>query len=98
MLMGQTMVANLLKVADAYMAHTGVASSTLSKRAGNDGSDLFGRLREERGDVTTGKVDAVMCVLAHNWPAGLAWPPDVPRPSRAEIRRVVGTPEPVAAA
>lgn len=92
MLTAERAVADLLKVADTYIAHTGVASSTLSKRAANDGADLFGRLRADPGAVVLRRVNEVMCVLAWNWPKGLAWPADVPRPTRADIDRLVGRP------
>ena len=94
MLIGEELVRKLLKVADAYIAHTGAASSTLSKRALGDGADAFGRLRKNYGGITVRKIDEGLCVLSFNWPDDLAWPADVPRPTSAEVKRVLGRPTP----
>lgn len=92
MLMGENAVAGLLKVADAYAAHAGWKTSTLSTRAASDNADMFARLKRGRNSIMARKIDEVMCVIAHNWPAELPWPADVPRPTAAEVRRVLGRP------
>ena len=62
----------------AYGAATGLTSRTVSTYAAGSG-DFCDRL--ERGhDLTTRRAAKVTQWLSDNWPADLAWPPDIPRP------------------
>lgn len=62
----------------AFCAHTGKASSTLSRLLFNDG----GRINDLTvgSDVGVRRLEAAVRDLSHMWPADLAWPSDIPRP------------------
>lgn len=69
---------NLLALATAYAAHTGLSESTVSRLVLKNGS----RLRElrEGGDIGVRRVDAGLTWFSAHWPDGVDWPAGVPRP------------------
>lgn len=66
-------IPDLLVVADAWKAATGIErDTTLSHRMFGD-SKRLGQLREGR-DITVGRFNAAMTWFAANWPEGAAMP------------------------
>jgi hypothetical protein len=75
-------IGNLLAVADAYMASTGVREVTLSHRLFGDSKKLTA-LRAG-ADITVGRFNGAMGWFSENWPDAAGWPASVERPMRAE--------------
>lgn len=73
-------IAKLISLADTYRHHVGIARSTCSLRAANNGA-LFGLLAEGRCGLTLRRRDTIIQWFADNWPTDLSWPTDVPRPA-----------------
>lgn len=71
-------IASLLRLADAYCAATGIAEATLSSRCFSDGKRL-GAIRAG-SDVGARRLARAVQWCSDNWPAGAAWPADIPRP------------------
>ena len=76
--------ADLLCLARAYADHSGIALTTAGVRACRN-DKLFVRLAAGK-TCTVRSLERAALWLAANWPEGLAWPPDVPRPEPAEVR------------
>lgn len=74
----------IAQLAQAFIAHTGLAESTVSTKALNDGK----RLKIYREGTATGRTafitpDRFAVALGwfdRNWPSDLEWPADIPRP------------------
>ena len=90
MLMAPTLTANLTRLGDALAAHAGCSLATLSKRLCRDSNFLTHIRGAPAGSFTARKHDDVLCCFAANWPAGLEWPADIPRPTPAEIAATIG--------
>jgi hypothetical protein len=63
-------------LADAYLRHSGKASSSLGLVAVKDGR-FFLKLADAESSLTTRKFDEMVNWLVRNWPAGKPWPKDV---------------------
>ena len=70
---------HLVTLADAYGAHSGRSTATISKWIVGH-ARLFSRLRDGHG-TTVHTYNRAVGWFARNWPADLPWPADVPRPS-----------------
>lgn len=68
----------LVRMAQAYSAHTGLKLSTISTYATNDGK-FFGSQLMGAG-CTLRRADTIMKWFSDHWPADLEWPHDIPRP------------------
>ena len=69
----------LLTVARLYTAHNGISLRQLGRRALQGNHKFFARL--EAGDgVNTRSIERAAIWLMENWPPGVAWPDDIPRP------------------
>jgi hypothetical protein len=77
--METTLTTHLVTLADAYMAATGMSSATLSERAGGDWQ-FFDKVRDGRLNWRIRTYDRAVGWFSDNWPDGLDWPADVPRP------------------
>jgi len=75
------MVAQFLKLVDAYARATDLAESTVSSRLFNDGKRI-GNLRDKSGDIGILKIRDAIGWLSIHWPEGAAWPTEIPRPPR----------------
>lgn len=73
----------LLAVATAYSAATGVSMSTLSTKLLNGGGRL-GAIASG-GDLNTRNFENAMRWFSDNWPADVRWPSGVLRPFPAEV-------------
>ncbi|SCM73449.1 conserved hypothetical protein [uncultured Pleomorphomonas sp.] len=74
--------ANLRHVSDAFSASTGYSEATICKRV--FGSDRFlHRIEHSGSSFTVRTYDRAMTWFSANWPEGVAWPADVPRPAMA---------------
>lgn len=71
----------LIKLAEAYASHAGLKLTTVSTYACNDGKWLDG-LKSGRAGCTFRKAHSVTQWFSDHWPTDLAWPEDVPRPSK----------------
>jgi hypothetical protein len=69
----------LLRVVEAYAAHTGLAEATISTRFAGRGARI-GDLRQG-GDMGSRTIACIIQKFSENWPEGAIWPADVPRPS-----------------
>jgi len=74
----------LIRLAEAYAEHCSLTLSTVSTYARKDGK-FFGRLKSGSG-CTLNTANTVVLWFADNWPADLAWPKDIARPSRGARR------------
>lgn len=72
----------LIILADALAAHQGVTHFAISMRALGKG-DFFKKLKAG-GDCRTATVTRLMAYFAQAWPSDLAWPADIPRPSKSK--------------
>ena len=72
--------ADLLRLAEAFCGHTGLAKATLSNRITTTHARLFSRTENNAGCTVRTYRNAVSWFSA-NWPADLAWPADIPRPA-----------------
>jgi len=76
--------AELITLAEHYLAATGIAHSTLSERVTGQGK-LFGRLLAG-DDCTMRSAEAASLWFDLNWPAEVAWPKEMrPRGSALAI-------------
>jgi len=77
----------LVALVDLFAKHTGLSVATVSRHATGSG-DTVARL-QRGGAITTRRADRAFCFLFDNWPDGIAWPADIPRPvsSRGVSRR-----------
>jgi hypothetical protein len=69
----------LLRLAEAYANARGLSLARVSTLAANDGK-VLGRLQIGR-DCTLSTYDQMLAWFSANWPAELAWPEGVERPS-----------------
>lgn len=70
---------HFLKCVEIYCAYSGRAEATLSSRVFHDGKRIAAI--REGSDVGLRRMAVAMRWLSENWPEGLPWPEDVPRPS-----------------
>ncbi len=68
----------LLLTSDAYCAFSGMSRSRLSTILLSGGKRLD--MIRAGGDIGTARYESAMLWLSANWPDGLEWPRDVPRP------------------
>ena len=68
---------SVVSLCKLYMAVRHIAGSTLCREATGN-STVWQRL--PAGRVTIRTIDRLVQYLSDNWPAGLAWPSDIPRP------------------
>jgi hypothetical protein len=78
--MEQTLRQHLRTCTALFQAHSGVTPKTVCKRALNDNT-FFDRVVDGGQGFTVGTYDRVIRWLSENWPAGVDWPSDVPRPA-----------------
>lgn len=83
MLSTMTCIDQILKLADAYAAATGVEGTTLSWRVFGDTKKL-GAIRSG-GDLQTKRFEGALGWFADNWPTGEAWPDGVAHPAAPEV-------------
>lgn len=69
----------LLELAKAFASHRGLALSTVSTYAANDGK-FFNRLALGSG-CTVKRAASLAAWFDENWDRDLEWPRDIPRPS-----------------
>lgn len=79
--MERELTCHLTKVADAYSKGTGLGTGTIARRM--FGSDRFFTRVADGATFTVRLYDAAMHRFSDNWPEGVEWPSDVPRPSPA---------------
>ena len=71
----------LLRLAQAYSAATGIGLSTIARTAcGTSNNKLFRRIEGGLG-VSTKSVERAAVWFAENWPETAEWPAGVPEPS-----------------
>lgn len=85
-----TLREQFIRAFDAFVAHSGLAESTLSDRLLKSGS-RFRRIRES-SDISTATFERVMQWLSDNWPDGAEWPAGVERPKPIERRAAEAAP------
>ncbi len=73
----------IVSLAMVYSGHAGLTLSTVSTYAANDGKWLP-NLKAGTASCTLRKAAAVVGWFNDNWPADLAWPRDIPRPSKSK--------------
>lgn len=73
----------LIKLAEALAAHQGVTHFAISMRAMGKG-DFFKNMIERGYDCRTRTAAKLMQWFSDNWPADLAWPRDIPRPTKSK--------------
>ena len=72
---------SILRLSQQYATETGLSLSSVSTYATGSG-DMFSRL--DRGhDITTRRATRIVQWFSDNWPLGLLWPADIPRPDPA---------------
>lgn len=76
---------HLTQLANAYAAHINRSVMTVAKRVGVH-NKFFSRLVEV-GGCRVDTFNQAMGWFDENWPADLAWPADVPRPSAQASKR-----------
>lgn len=74
----------LILIADVYCRETGMSRSRLSTIILSGGKRLD--MIEGGGDIGTERFESAMRWLSANWPDGLAWPEEVPRPCADALR------------
>jgi hypothetical protein len=74
-----TLTEQLLMVSDVYSTAQGLSRARVSTIVLNRGSTL-GSIAEGRADVTTATFEKAMLWFSSNWPTGIDWPQDIPRP------------------
>lgn len=72
----------LVTIAQIYASHRGLALSTVSTYAAQDGK-FFGSLRDGAG-CTLRRAARVLDWFSANWPTDLEWPRDIPRPAKGK--------------
>lgn len=70
----------ITKLAETYIAHTGLKETTVSSYAMNDGKRLTA-IRKDGADVTSRRFNRVLQWFSTNWPEDLEWPQSIPRPA-----------------
>lgn len=75
-------VTSLTALARLYAAHRGLALSTVSTYAADDGK-YFRRLEGGAG-CTIGKANRIVRWFSDHWPPDLEWPRDIPRPPKSK--------------
>lgn len=70
--------ADLLRLARAYADHQVVNLTTVSSRVFNDGKKLDAIAAG--GDLYSRRLRRSIVWFSENWPEGLDWPGDIPRP------------------
>ena len=70
----------LVDLVELYARAKGLAVSTVARQVFGSG-DVVQRLRSG-GSITIRRMDRGLRYLSTNWPRGLAWPADTPRPRR----------------
>lgn len=73
---------HLVKVTEAYCRATGLGVGTIARRM--FGSDRFLTRLAEGATFTVRLYDEALDRFSANWPEGVAWPDDVPRPIASE--------------
>jgi hypothetical protein len=73
---------HLRSLAEAFAKATGMARSTISRKAFRDPGLLDRIVRRKRGSFTVRTYDRGVAWFSANWPAGLGWPDEVPRPEQ----------------
>ncbi len=73
-----TQIEQILSLAKAYAASTGVELSTVSSRVFADGKKLAAL--EGGADIQTRRAEQALRWFAVNWPKGARWPRLVPKP------------------
>jgi hypothetical protein len=68
----------LLNLFNLFAAHSKWSRTSVSTRVFGSGT-VLARI-EGGGDVTTGTYERAVVWFSTNWPAGVEWPADVPRP------------------
>ncbi len=69
---------HLVSLAEAYAKAKGLELVTVARQAAGDWR-FFDRITAD-ASFTVRKYDATVAWFVSNWPDGLAWPQDVPRP------------------
>lgn len=78
-------VANILALANAFCAATGMSRSRLSTIVFNDGKKID--LLAAGADLYSGRAESAVRWFSDNWPERTAWPKGVQRPKqKAETR------------
>jgi hypothetical protein len=72
----------LTALARQYAEHRGLALSTVSTYAAQDGK-YFGRLEAGAG-CTIAKANRIVRWFSDHWPPDLEWPRDIPRPPKSK--------------
>ena len=72
---------HILALADRYCRATGKPMTSVGLYAANHGA-LFARL-QQGCDITTRRATRIVQWFSDNWPLGLLWPEDIPRPDPA---------------
>lgn len=78
----ETARANIVAVASAFVAATGLSETFVARVMRNDGA-FIRRLPETTMNIRT--YDEIMGKMSAIWPAGAAWPCDVPRPAPVAV-------------
>lgn len=81
--MERTLSHNLTALATAYTSAMNVSLATLSERAAGDWR-FFQQVAAGALNYRIRSYDRAMTWFSDNWPAGLEWPDDVPRPTALE--------------
>lgn len=74
---------DLVRLAELFSSHRGLALSTLGRIAAGDGK-FFLRLRDG-GSCTMRTGEAVAMWFVRHWPADLAWPRSIPQPKPTRV-------------
>jgi hypothetical protein len=77
-----TLRSQVLCTASSYALQRGISLSRISTIVFGDGKAL--RRIQSGGDLTTGTFERGMAWFSANWPEGVDWPADVPRPQPQE--------------
>ncbi len=78
-----TLREQLITVSDIFAQSRGIGRQRLSTIVLNRGSTLD-RIAEGNSDLTTGTFEKAMVWFSGNWPDGVEWPAEIPRPVAAE--------------
>ncbi len=76
-------IPNLLRVANAYQAATGLDQSTVSWRALGDVRKLSALA--DGKDIQVTRYERAMGWFSENWPSDTEWPTGITRPALAEV-------------
>ena len=71
---------HLVALAERYAQARSLELVTVARLAAGDWR-FFERVNDGDSSFTVRKYDAIVAWFSANWPADLAWPQDVPRPS-----------------